>query len=807
MQDKSKAMDWSHHRSAILLLVWGISLFSIVLMSSHGLGETITVDDDGGAEYEKIQDAINASKNGDTIRVWEGTYLENVLVDKSINLIGNGTDITTIDGGGEGDVVLITVDSVNMSGFRVTGSGEFSAGIMMESSHTTISNTNCTLNRQGILVEDSSNNSFTGNNLNDNGVGIYFSSSDSNILTDTTCTDNGWGIEFFQSGWNVCRGNTCSGNEYGIRMVSFECEDADYDRYHRLCRMRPSDFNSIENNLISSNQHGIFIEMSYNNSIIGNTITRNGNGILLDYQAIDNVANYNNIYGNTDFGINGSRNKYWTIDATNNWWGKESGPYHPTNNSGGRGDEVTDGVLFDPWLGKEEGSPDVDFFVAHYFDPDASISDSNDGVANGIIDIFYDDRIILIGNLSDYYHDKVVTFFWSWKCIETGFSEEGSGDTQIGIVGMDFLYPGMNGSEPIFPEYNSEPLNYEVTFGVRDGDQTNSVSYIVRVHPLAEYTFIKQFDFDLRILPASVRLIWRGFEEEAAPHESLVNESTPVFVFINETDNPLPPDKQPLFENKIVGKFYAISSVGVSFQNGEEGFLEAEVHLPFLISYLPVEGYQPALMEFISLKYFDELEERFVWIEGHHTIASDDVNFAVGTVEHFSTFAIIFDSIYGPPGTDLYISDFHITRNPVLNGQAAEAQVWIMNRGVLHAQDVEVRIYNEGILIANTTIPIIRGWNEDEVMVSAPLLTNFSDTFMDSETLNVEVVVNPRSFTDGKWHGTATLSRSYKVVRSLDVHEPEEKSPDTWLLTTLVTYLVVLFLALIVVIFIPNEYY
>ena len=183
------------------------------------------------------------------------------------------------------------------------------------------------------------------------------------------------------------------------------------------------------------------------------------------------------------------------------------------------------------------------------------------------------------------------------------------------------------------------------------------------------------------------------------------------------------------------------------------------------------------------------------------------MNFAVGTVEHFSTFAIIFDSIYGPPGTDLYISDFHITRNPVLNGQAAEAQVWIMNRGVLHAQDVEVRIYNEGILIANTTIPIIRGWNEDEVMVSAPLLTNFSDTFMDSETLNVEVVVNPRSFTDGKWHGTATLSRSYKVVRSLDVHEPEEKSPDTWLLTTLVTYLVVLFLALIVVIFIPNEYY
>ncbi|MFV2043853.1 MAG: DUF6531 domain-containing protein [Anaerolineales bacterium] len=40
------------------------------------------------------------------------------------------------------------------------------------------------------------------------------------------------------------------------------------------------------------------------------------------------------------------------VDARFNWWGHDSGPYHPTSNPGGLGDTVSDGVLFDPWTGK-----------------------------------------------------------------------------------------------------------------------------------------------------------------------------------------------------------------------------------------------------------------------------------------------------------------------------------------------------------------------------------------------------------------------------------------------------------------------
>ena len=40
-----------------------------------------------------------------------------------------------------------------------------------------------------------------------------------------------------------------------------------------------------------------------------------------------------------------------TIDARNNWWGSDTGPYHPTRNPFGQGDTIlSDSVLFDPWL-------------------------------------------------------------------------------------------------------------------------------------------------------------------------------------------------------------------------------------------------------------------------------------------------------------------------------------------------------------------------------------------------------------------------------------------------------------------------
>ncbi len=57
----------------------------------------------------------------------------------------------------------------------------------------------------------------------------------------------------------------------------------------------------------------------------------------------------NSIYSNT-YGLYNSGSN--TVDATNNWWGHDSGPYHPTLNPYGLGNAVSDRVNFDPWIGK-----------------------------------------------------------------------------------------------------------------------------------------------------------------------------------------------------------------------------------------------------------------------------------------------------------------------------------------------------------------------------------------------------------------------------------------------------------------------
>jgi len=72
--------------------------------------------------YDNIQDAIDDAGNpGDTIFVAAGTYSENLVIDKSLYLLGASSATTIIDGGYNGNTVNITSSDVTLSGFTVTG--------------------------------------------------------------------------------------------------------------------------------------------------------------------------------------------------------------------------------------------------------------------------------------------------------------------------------------------------------------------------------------------------------------------------------------------------------------------------------------------------------------------------------------------------------------------------------------------------------------------------------------------------------------------------------------------------------------
>jgi hypothetical protein len=87
------------------------------------------------------------------------------------------------------------------------------------------------------------------------------------------------------------------------------------------------------------------------------TVTIQGSTIFNNYEAgiwvcDDSIleAHFNNIVGN---GYSVWNDGSETVDATYNWWGDASGPYHETLNPDGWGDEVSDNVDFQPWLEAE----------------------------------------------------------------------------------------------------------------------------------------------------------------------------------------------------------------------------------------------------------------------------------------------------------------------------------------------------------------------------------------------------------------------------------------------------------------------
>ena len=65
----------------------------------------------GPNNFSRIQDAIDRSNEGDTILVFDDSspYYENIVVHKSLELIGENRGTTIIDAGGSGDVVEITI--------------------------------------------------------------------------------------------------------------------------------------------------------------------------------------------------------------------------------------------------------------------------------------------------------------------------------------------------------------------------------------------------------------------------------------------------------------------------------------------------------------------------------------------------------------------------------------------------------------------------------------------------------------------------------------------------------------------------
>jgi hypothetical protein len=99
----------------------------------------------------------------------------------------------------------------------------------------------------------------------------------------------------------------------------------------------------------------IGVSPTISNSIISNT---HGSGIYCESGANPTITT-NQIMDNSDYGVCNVDSSV-KVNATNNWWGDASGPYHKALNPNGRGNAVSDNVIFDPWLKQLPIEPIVD---------------------------------------------------------------------------------------------------------------------------------------------------------------------------------------------------------------------------------------------------------------------------------------------------------------------------------------------------------------------------------------------------------------------------------------------------------------
>ena len=155
-------------------------------------------------DYEKIQWAVDNASAGDTIIIRDGTYTENVIVNKPHLTIHseNGSEATIIQvmiihWAGVG--FEIYSDYVNISGLTITGAGDLysSIGINLTSNHCNLSNNNCSEHSCGISLRGNYN-SISGNILSNNQLGIGLGDSAYNNVSENICISNDHGIDIIE---------------------------------------------------------------------------------------------------------------------------------------------------------------------------------------------------------------------------------------------------------------------------------------------------------------------------------------------------------------------------------------------------------------------------------------------------------------------------------------------------------------------------------------------------------------------------------------------------------------------------------
>ena len=283
----------------LTLLLTSMLMLTFNIQPAETEPTTWTVDDDGPADFSSIQEAINAANQGDTIYVFNGTYYENVVVNKTVSLIGENSSTTIIDGRGAGRAFNIGSNNVSVTGFTTKNA---SIGFWLQKAN---------FPQGDRILKDIV---IVGNAIIDTSNGIVTSYCDSITITDNLILRGLYGISFLKTFASKVDNNailnmSVFGTEFIDSGGNYIAENnlSAVGAFPTICILLDVESGSIirKNRCVNSNFGGIVSDPGTNNTIEANTIENNDIGIRLyggTSHGNNNTLRENTIRNNT-YGI------------------------------------------------------------------------------------------------------------------------------------------------------------------------------------------------------------------------------------------------------------------------------------------------------------------------------------------------------------------------------------------------------------------------------------------------------------------------------------------------------------------------
>ncbi|MHC1754810.1 MAG: NosD domain-containing protein [Methanosarcina sp.] len=277
------------------------------------------VDDNGPADFTSIQAAVDAASPHATIIVRNGTYNENVDVDRAVTILSeSGPEYTEVKAANPKDSVFyVTADAVNISGFSVSGGSE----PVSSYSYSTA----------GIWLYEVRDCNISGNVLLDNYCGLYVISSENCTMERNKAESNDYGIYISSSEGNTLRNNSMENNSYNFAFPRAPTEQ-DIDESNTV-EGRPIYYLANESNLVldyGSNAGTVYCINCQNMTIRDLNLSGNNYGLYF-YNTVDshveNTSSSDNRYGfyiSSSSGLNftdnnASSNSYGLYISDSEW--------------------------------------------------------------------------------------------------------------------------------------------------------------------------------------------------------------------------------------------------------------------------------------------------------------------------------------------------------------------------------------------------------------------------------------------------------------------------------------------------------